>query len=87
MEESIFPAPAVAEVLKSGFIEARIHNDHHVDELKENARELQVRLVKSIGAPMYAIVNPNTEEVVREGGYGSEEYFLGFLRGDEAEGE
>ena len=40
MEENVFPDPAVAEVLDSKFIEARIHTDH--EEKGEANRALQV---------------------------------------------
>ncbi len=78
MEESIFPKPAVADALED-VIELRMHYDHNVEELKDNAHDLQVKLVKSIGAPMYALVDPETEELIAEAGYTSEEGFLEFL--------
>ena len=84
MEQSVFPAPAVAAELQN-FVEARFHYDHHVDELKEKANELQLRLLKSIGAPMYAVMDPNTQEILAEEGYTSEEGFIEFLQTGESE--
>lgn len=84
METTIFPAPAVAEQLQ-GFVEVRMHYDHHVDELKENANKLQLDLLKSIGAPMYAVIDPKTKAILSEVGYTSEDGFLSFLRADGGE--
>ena len=84
MEEKIFPAPAVAEELQ-GFIEARMHTDHYDDKLKKMAQELQLRMVQSVGAPMYVIIDPSTEEILGEAGYTSEEGFVAFLKQTEGE--
>ena len=80
MEGNVFPAAAVAAELKENFVEARLHYDHFVDEVKDKNREVQLEIVGSIGAPMYAVVDPATEELLNEEGYTSEEGFLKFLR-------
>lgn len=59
MENSVLPAPAVADAL-SHYVEARIHSD--TDEL----RELQRSMVVTIAQPTYAIVDPVTLEVIRQ---------------------
>lgn len=84
MEQEVFPNPAVAEELQK-FVEVRMHYDHHVDEKKKNANELQLRLLESIGAPMYVLLDPSTEEILAEEGYTSKENFLEFLRSTENE--
>ena len=84
MEQEVFPTPAVAEELQN-FVEVRMHYDHHVDEKKKNANELQLRLLESIGAPMYVLLDPNTEEILAEEVFASKEDFLTFLRSAESE--
>lgn len=80
MEGNVFPAAAVAAELKENFVEARLHYDHFVDEVKDKNREVQIAMVGSIGAPMYAVVDPATEKVLAEVQYTSAEGFLKFLR-------
>jgi len=84
METSVFPAPTVVEELQS-FVELQMHYDHYVDDLKKNANELQIRLLNTIGAPMFVVLDPDTEEILSQVDYTSVEGFLKFLR--EAKGE
>lgn len=78
MEENIFPHPAVAGEL-SKMVEARLHNDA---EVKDIIRPLQMRLVNSIAAPIYLIMDPTTEKILakREGAMLDEEEFAEWLR-------
>ena len=79
MEGTVLPTPAVAGVLKAGFVEARLHCDLG-DHAEEN-KAIQDRLTGSIALPIYAIVDPATEEVlgVKEG-FSLKEDFAAFLR-------
>ena len=90
MEEDIFLRPAVAGVLKAGFVESRHHIDVKntlTDEQLEANRKLADELAGTRATPQYVIVDPNTGRRLRatalSGGFTSwEELLLGFLRGD-----
>ena len=79
MEGTVLPTPAVAGVLKSDFVEARLHCD--LGEHAEANKVIQDRLTGSIALPIYAIVDPVTEKVlgVKEG-FSLKEDFAAFLR-------
>jgi len=80
MEEKVFPLPAVAGELQSGFIEARLHTDGgpSVDRNKQ----LQQEMTRSVANPIYVIVDPKTGKVIRKkAGLIREADFLLFLRG------
>ena len=79
MEGTVLPTPAVAGVLKSGYVEARLHCD--LGEHAEANKVIQDRLTGSIALPIYAIVDPVTEKVlgVKEG-FSLKEDFAAFLR-------
>jgi hypothetical protein len=90
VEEGIFPRPAVAGILKAGFVESR----HHLDvkntltdaQLQAN-RKLALELAGSLATPQYVIVDPNTGKKLRATALSGtfptwEELMLGFLRGD-----
>ena len=62
MEKKVFPDPAVAEVLKNKFIEARIHTDH--DELGEANRARQLEMTSSVAQPIYLLLDPENKEVL-----------------------
>jgi len=80
MEESIFPSPAVAEVLKKGFIEARLHNDG--GPKKDETRARQERMTNSVATPIYVIVDPKSGAQLRlRAGFMSAATFVEFLRG------
>ena len=80
MEESIFPLPAVARELESGFIEARLHTDGGPKE-QEN-KERQRKLTDSVATPIYVIIDPKTGAKLRvRAGYMGEAKFAEFLRG------
>ncbi len=79
MEESIFPAPAVAEVLREHYVEARLHMD--VDEVREKYHDLQDRLVGTLAVPVYVLLDPVTGKVLDRhyGWLPSEGGFAAFL--------
>ena len=79
MEEVIFRRPAVAGVLKEGFIEARLHTDGG-PRMTEN-RRLQDEHTGSRATPIYVIFDPKTDQKVRaRAGFMLEGTFLEFLR-------
>jgi hypothetical protein len=85
MEERIFPKPAVAEYLRKYFVEARLHYDY--GPRPEENKKLQQKLARSSANPVYVIVQPPTEEVLRKkAGLMSMDTFLEFLRGHPSEG-
>jgi CRISPR/Cas system endoribonuclease Cas6 (RAMP superfamily) len=78
VEETIFPRPAVAGELEK-LIEARLHFD---GARRKEINALQRRMVQSIAAPIYVIVDPKTGEILRRhDGYTTEKQFLELLRG------
>ena len=48
VEEAIFPRSAVADALKDGFIESRLHND---GPKKDWVREFQIATVNTVATP------------------------------------
>lgn len=78
MEENVFPHPAVAGELAK-MVEARLHNDA---EVKDVVRALQKRLVNSVAAPIYLIMDPTTEKILarQDGAMLDEEDFAEWLR-------
>ena len=83
MEGKILPAPATAGELKQHFVEARLHCD-----LGPNAKAnkaIQERLTGSIALPIYAVVDPGTEEVLGlQEGLAFADDFVAFLQGARA---
>jgi len=91
VEEKIFLRPAVAGILKAGFVESR----HHIDvkntlteEQLEANRKLADEIAGSRATPFYVIVDPNTGQRLRSTALtpnvaGWEDLMLGFLRGDQ----
>jgi hypothetical protein len=79
MEGTVLPTPAVAGVLKTDFVEARLHCD--LGTHAEANKAIQDRLTGSIALPIYAIVDPATEQVlaVKEG-FSLKDDFVAFLR-------
>lgn len=59
MEDSVFPEPAVADAL-SYYVEARYHTDN------DASRAIQREMVGTISQPTFAIVDPDTMEVIRQ---------------------
>jgi len=78
MEEGVFHDPAVAGELAK-MVEARLHNDA---EVKGIVRPLQMRLVNSIAAPIYLIMDPRTEKILarQDGAMLDEHKFATWLR-------
>lgn len=64
MEETVFPLPAVKSALTEGFIEARLHTDGD-HAAKPRNKELQEKMTQSVANPIYVIVDPKTEKVLR----------------------
>jgi hypothetical protein len=80
MEEDVFPRPAVAGVLQTEFIEARLHNDG--GSKMEETRARQKEMTDSVATPIYVIVDPKSGVKLRlRAGYMGEETLLEFLRG------
>lgn len=78
MEESVFPKPAVAGELNK-VVEARLHYD---GARKKEINELQRKMVQSIAAPIYVMVDPKTGKILRRhDGFATEKQFLELLRG------
>ena len=79
MEGSVFPAPAVAGVLREGYIEARLHTDR---KGKDDARKaLQVEMTNDYSNPIYVLFDPVTsKEIARRAGYVFEKDFVEFLK-------
>lgn len=57
VEEAIFPMPAVAEALRDGFIESRLHND---GPKASEVREFQLETVNTVATPSYVAIDPDT---------------------------
>ena len=60
MEDNVFPEPAVAGILETNYIEARLHTDGQTNI--ERILELQKTLARSVANPIYVIVDPATGE-------------------------
>jgi hypothetical protein len=60
MEESVFPAPAVAGRLKK-MIEARVHND---GDNQDEIRDWQGELLKTFATPSYGLMDPATGALI-----------------------
>jgi hypothetical protein len=81
MEEKIFPRPAVAGILKEGYIEARLHVDGG-PALQENKR-LQAELTRSVALPFFLAYDPAERKVLRKtAGLRPEDKFRAFLEGN-----
>jgi thioredoxin-related protein len=69
MEDSVFPSPAVAELMKKGFVEARLHVDTQKNLTKEQFarnREFQKQMTASRGMPVFVVVDPKTGKKLGE---------------------
>ena len=76
----MFPLPAVAGELRSGFIEARLHYDKGPRQ-EENVK-LQLELGKSRANPIYVIYDPATGQPLRKkAGRLSPDELIQLLRG------
>ena len=82
MEEKVFRLPAVAGILKDGYVEARLHTDGEGKPAYDRNRELQVELAGSKANPIYIVVDPNSGKTVHrfDGADLGGERFEGFLR-------
>jgi hypothetical protein len=81
MEEKLFPRPAVAGILKQGWIEARLHTDGG-PAVAENKR-LQTELTRSVALPFFLAYDPVERKVLRKtAGLRPEDKFTAFLKGE-----
>ena len=79
MEGSVLPAPAVAGVLKEKYVEARLHCD--MGGSAQANKAIQQRLTQSIALPIYAVIDPATEERLGlQEGFALKDDFAAFLR-------
>lgn len=62
MEGKILPVPAVAGILKSSYVEVRLHCDLG-SKAKAN-KALQLELTQSLALPIFVIMDPYTREVL-----------------------
>ena len=84
MEGNVLPAPAVAGVLKERYVEARLHCD--MGASAEANKAIQQRLTQSIALPIYAVIDPGSEERLGlQEGLTLKDDFAAFLR-EAAEG-
>jgi hypothetical protein len=79
MEGTVFPAPAVAEILIERYIEARLHTDGG-PAMEENQR-LQAEMTGSRANPIYVLFDPVLEKPLgQREGYVLEKDFVEFLK-------
>lgn len=79
MEGSVFPAPAVAEILEPNYVEARLHCDGGPRMEENNA--LQKQMTDIAGQPVYVIWEPVEEKRLGEAnGRVFEKDFIEFLK-------
>jgi hypothetical protein len=80
MEEGVFRRPAVAGVLKEGFIEARLHND--TGPIVKETVEREKKLASSVATPTYVTIDPKTGATlnIQHGPLFDEQKFIEFLR-------
>jgi hypothetical protein len=78
MEGSVFPAPAVAAVLKDRYVEARLHTDGGPAQERNN--QLKAELSRSAALPVYVLYDPAPPRKVAEReGYVLKGSFVEFL--------
>ena len=59
MEENVFPLPAVAGILESEFVEARLHTDLPSSEaIRQENLLFQAELQGSVATPYYLLIDP-----------------------------
>lgn len=71
MEDTVFPSPAVAELMQKELVEARLHTDTQntlTDAQFAENRRLQAELAGSKANPYFVIVDPHTGKVLKKGG-------------------
>jgi hypothetical protein len=79
VEETFFPDPAVAGILETSYVEARLHTDGQQNA--ERIGELVRTLARTPATPTYVVIDPRTETEVdrHEGGYLSVQAVADFL--------
>lgn len=77
MEANVFPAPVVAEHLRTDFVLLRLYTD---DTDKGPAlQRYQQKMVGTVALPSYAVVTPEENLIVQHSGMASPEAFEAFL--------
>jgi hypothetical protein len=64
MEEDIFRRPAVGGILREKLVEARLHNDHKDEAIKDAVHKLQDEMAKSRATPHYLVIDPVTRAIL-----------------------
>lgn len=79
MEQKVFPAPAVAAVMKK-MVEARIHND---GDNQDEVRAWQDDMIHTLATPSYVLIDPASGEAIdhHEGPETDPELFARWLAG------
>ena len=78
MEANVFPKPAVASRLRRDFVLLRLHTDD--PERDQELQRYQLRLTGTVALPTYAVVHPESEElIVHHSGMASVADFAAFL--------
>lgn len=82
MESSVFPVPAVADLLENEYIRLKLYTDglEHGPELQK----YQIQLTGTVALPTYAVVSPDGGLIERVSGTMSAERMLGFLEAGSA---
>ena len=84
MELSIFPLPAVAEILEKHYIEVRLHTDN-AERLEPKVyaqnKKLQKEMTNSEANPYFVLYDPKTGKIVKKrAGMIFEKDFVDFLK-------
>jgi hypothetical protein len=69
MEDDVFLRPAVAGLMKQGFVEARLHVDiqkHLTKEQFARNKELQKQFTTTRAMPIFVVVDPKTGKELGE---------------------
>ena len=77
MEDKVFPSPAVAELMKASFVEARLHTDAQntlTEEQFATNKKAQADIAGTIANPFFVVVDPKTGAILAKhklsGGFG-----------------
>lgn len=79
MEEGTFFEPTVVGLLKERYIEARLHAD---GKRQDEVIKRRDQMVRSVALPVYLIVDPKTDTILRRLDGAKEEEFVALLRGE-----
>ncbi len=78
----MFPEPAVADLLRAHYIEARLHTDDQTAPARsEEFKQLQHDMTGTISQPTYVILDPKTgKKLAQRSGSASVDTFVRFFR-------